>query len=94
MANEDDQDHERSTGDHRDEMENRQAEIEARTRRGCLWFFVVVVLVGVVLGVAISMGEGGGGEEPDVDFAREMCDTNEGGYYHYDEECMRRYLGP
>ena len=28
-----------------------------------------------------------------VQHARDMCDTNEGGYYHVDQECFDRYMG-
>lgn len=80
--------------------------IELLSKRGCLTLFVMVavaVIIGGLMGAASDDDPAGridGGsstEAPDserVQFARDMCDTNEGGYYHYDEECMEGYLGP
>jgi hypothetical protein len=38
-------------------------------------------------------GSGHHHKGPSTKFIHEMCDTNEGGYYHDDPECVRRYLG-
>ncbi len=66
------------------------------TGRGCIWL-LAIVLIGIVVGVAVGFyavsRSGDHPHGPSSRFIQQMCDTNEGGYYHLDPTCVRRYRG-
>lgn len=64
-------------------------------RRAVRYFTWAVVLVILAGGCGGDTSSGGGPRtaEERAKFARQMCDTNEGGYYHIDEGCFERYMG-
>ncbi len=59
-------------------------------------------LIAILLGLTLLLGacsdspsssDSDSDGESKADYAKQMCDTNEGGYYHIDENCFNRYMG-